>query len=100
MCEVHFEVFPGLTSALGSGNTNPIHLDISLQAGETLEELLARLSLKGHAIGRLVFDAETGRLKPRVEVLINRRILSPGVAMSTQLRVGDHVTFVPAFAGG
>jgi molybdopterin converting factor small subunit len=100
MSEVCFEVFPGLTSAPGSGNTGSVHVNVSLQSGETLSLLLARLSLEGHAIGRLVFDAETDRLKPRVEVLINRRILSPGDAMSSELKEGDHVTFVPAFAGG
>jgi hypothetical protein len=101
MSEVHFEVLPGLTSKFASGdNKRSLRFHVSIERDETLGAILRRLCREGHDLGRVIYDAEAHKLRPGVEVLINRRILSPEAAITTSLGQDDHVAFVPVYAGG
>ena len=101
MSEVRFEVLPGLTSKLASGNNvHSLLFHVPIDSDETLGTILRRLSREGHELGQVMYDAEAHKLRPGIEVLINRRIFSPEAAIATSLGPDDQVTFVPVYAGG
>ena len=101
MSEVHLEVLPGLTYKFASGNNKrSLRFHVSIERDETLGAILSRLCREGHDLGPVMYDAVAQKLRPGVEVLINRRILSPEAAITTSLDPDDQVTFVPVYAGG
>ena len=71
--------------------------EVELSASATFGDLLARLSLHGEELRRLLLDS-SGALQPTILVFVNdEQAVQP---MSTLLRDGDSITFLSPIAGG
>jgi molybdopterin converting factor small subunit len=65
-----------------------------------LRELLNTLATEHESFGQAVFDSQSQALYNNIQVVINGRLLIPLKNLNVELRDGDRILFLPAYAGG
>ncbi|MBE3118692.1 MAG: MoaD/ThiS family protein [Candidatus Atribacteria bacterium] len=72
----------------------------SFEPGESLADVLAKLSIEYPAIASRVFNSKERRINSLVQILINGRLLPLAGGGEAPLCNGDEVLFFNAAAGG
>jgi molybdopterin converting factor small subunit len=83
----------------GSAQSGPIVIEEAIRNGETLSDLLNRLSEQVPQFREKIFDPATQRISDEMALVINDRIHSPHL-LATKLQDGDRILFFPYIAGG
>ncbi|KAB2673614.1 MAG: MoaD/ThiS family protein [Verrucomicrobia bacterium] len=71
---------------------------VQVRAG-TVGDALGQLQARFHGIRERLCD-ETGRIRGSVLVFVNDEDIRFLAEQATPLRAGDHLSIIPAFAGG
>ncbi len=100
MARVELRVHPPLYYEMSPQRVGPLVLEHAFDQGETLGDLLGRLSNGDHDGWRDIYDAGTRQLQPIVMVFLNTRAVSRQAAVQTPLSDGDRIAFHLVYGGG
>ena len=98
--KVRVEIMAGLSERLTPGQQGRFVLEEKVKEGQVLGDLLNKLATEHETFGQVVFDSQSQRLHDNIRVAINGRLLIPLKNLNVELRDGDRIVFVPAYAGG
>jgi MoaD family protein len=99
MATVHVEILPWLSSMVLPDQHGRIELDVEVQ-GDTMQDLLETLAARYPQFAERVYDLEKRDTTDLVEITVNGQMLNFSETLSTPLKEGDTVYFLPAFVGG
>ncbi|MDR0841928.1 MAG: MoaD/ThiS family protein [Acidobacteriota bacterium] len=86
----------GLRRALGQKQT-----EIDLPEGATLDDLFSYMKEKwGEPLAAQLFDPETGKVLPQLQILVNGQAIHSLAGIKTLLKEGDEVRLLPLISGG
>jgi sulfur carrier protein ThiS len=100
VAKVELHVYPPLSYKMSSKRVGPLILDEKIDPGETLGDLLARLTNGNHEAWRAIFDAQTHEIRPIIITIFNGTALARSEAPQTCLSDGDQIAFRIAYGGG
>lgn len=100
MGRVRLEVLAWATRAFDTNSARPLVLEEEIEEGERVEDFFVRLASRYPGFGPIVFDPIARRLTGQVTIIYNGRLLELVEGLDTELRDGDTLLLVPAFAGG
>lgn len=100
MASVRLQVMAWLSSPGGPQGSRPLVLEEEIGEAESMQTLLNRLARLYPVFREHIFDVEAQELTGRVTVIYNGRLLELAEGLSTRLKDGDRLIFLPAFAGG
>lgn len=100
MKRVEVEVVPWLTRAFGAERGGHLLLEKHLEDGAKFKDLLKELIAEYPSFAEIALDPQSQRLKEHVSVILNDRFLEVAGGLEAELKEGDRVVFLPAFAGG
>ena len=63
-------------------------------------QILARLAREYQGFGAIALDPRTLEPTGQVSIILNGRLLELAGGMQAEVRDGDTITFLPAYAGG
>ena len=89
-----------LSEAFTGGSGTSHTLQESFQEGETLGDLLNRLTSKLPSFGMVIFDSENQCLYPQVNFIFRDKAGDPIRDFHHKLNDGDRIVFLPIYAGG
>jgi len=98
--KVQVEIMAGLSERLTPGQQGRFVLEAKVEEGRVLRDLLNKLATEHAGFGQAVFDNQSQSLYNNVQVVINGRLLIPLKNLNLELRDGDRILFLPAYAGG
>ena len=96
---VRLSILPWTSGKLGLG---PGRADLveSVQPGDTIETLLARLAQRIPGFAEWVYDAPERRIHEHCTLLVNGRAFEGQGGLARELAPGDELTILPGFSGG
>lgn len=97
---VRLEILPWATRAFGGSANKRLVLQEEIAEGDRVEDLLARLASEYPGFREAGFDPVACRLTGQITIVHNGRLLELAGGLETELRDGDTLLLVPAFAGG
>jgi len=103
---VHVELWVWLGEKLGGDFESPSEMRhaaaLEAEEGMTVAGLFRGLSARNPLLVRKVFNRESGKFSPALNVLVTRqgRLVSPFNLEEDPLQEGDKVTVTPLYAGG
>ena len=97
---VRVEVMPWLSRYFGDEGRTRIVLERELTDGETVKDLLEKLSLHSREFREVLFDPGTGRPGRYMTIVLNGRLLELAGGLETKLKHGDTIMLMAALAGG
>jgi MoaD family protein len=102
MAKVSLRIYAPLAQQSGvSGGAGSLTLEEEIGEGEHVRSLLDRLADRyGERFREALFHAETGQIRLHLVVLVNGQSLASRQGVETELRDGDEVVLLPAYAGG
>ncbi|MCK5553173.1 MAG: MoaD/ThiS family protein [Deltaproteobacteria bacterium] len=100
MPRVKLKVDRLLSRGLEAGSPGLEEIPVSVSEGESVVEMIRRLTAGNSGLRRVLYDEENGGIEPNVIVILNGRIVNPYECSKTTLKEGDEVTFLPLVAGG
>lgn len=74
-------------------------LDVAIGAGETVRDVVARLSASYPQLVQRILD-EDGKLKPGISIFVNGRKVQLKRGLDTAVQDGDRIAIFPAIGGG
>jgi molybdopterin converting factor small subunit len=100
MGTVEITIYYWLSEAFTGGSGTSHTFQELFQEGETLGDLLNRLSSKLPSFGIVIFDSKNQRLYPQVNFIFRDKAGDPGKDFSRKLNDEDKIVFLPVYAGG
>jgi molybdopterin synthase sulfur carrier subunit len=102
MAKVSLRIYAPLAQQTGtSSGSGRLTLEEEVGEGEQVSHLLHRLADRyGEGFREALFHAETGQIRQHLNVLVNGQSLAFMQGVETELRDGDELVFLPAYAGG
>ena len=105
MSHVSVEVMPWLSryfagESSGSGRSGRVVLEWDVADGDSVGDLLDRMSLANQGLGEVLFAGQTGKLSGHITLILNGRLLEIAGGLGARLRTGDTLRLLPTLAGG
>ena len=97
---VRVEVISWVNQFVGGPGTGSVELEETVQPGETVGDLLHRLSARHARLREALWDPDTGALGPHLEVIVNDAVLGIEHELDSPLRPGDRVALLGQYIGG
>ncbi len=97
---VKIELYPPLSFRFTSKKVGTFVLDIEINRGETLSDLLLRLTRENREAWENLFNIKTGRMKGPVRTVVNGTALPSSALEETKLSDNDHIVFMIIIGGG
>jgi molybdopterin converting factor small subunit len=94
------EVTSWVTRFVGGNGSGRQEYDEALAPGETVRDLLRRLSARYPELDAALWDASKKELGEHIEVLVNDAVFGLIHTLDSELRAGDRLTLVGQFMGG
>jgi molybdopterin synthase sulfur carrier subunit len=91
---IRVRIFATLRQLVGQSE-----VEVPLQSGATVREVLAQLAEQHPALGERLFDGE-GNLQSSINLLINGRNISFLDGLDTTVHESDRLALFPAVGGG
>jgi len=73
---------------------------LTIQAGTTVRDLLARLAAESPKFAELVYDRASDRLKEYAALILNGQTIELAGGLDRVLEPGDALLLLPGFSGG
>jgi molybdopterin synthase sulfur carrier subunit len=96
---IQLEILPWLSRVFDGTGATHIILEQESAEGDTVRDLLERLTADHPSLGSLLYDSD-GKLAVHISIIINNRLLELTGGLDTELQAGDRVRLLPAFSGG
>jgi molybdopterin converting factor small subunit len=100
MGTVEITIYYWLSEAFTGGSGTSHTFQEPFQEGETLGDLLNRLTSKLPSFGIVIFDSKNQRLYPQVNFVFRDKAGDPQKDLGRKLNDGDKIVFLPIYAGG
>lgn len=94
------EVISWVTKFVGGDGSGRREYEEAFAPGETVRELLKRLSARYPELDAALWEASTQELGEHIEVLVNDAVLGISHTLDSELRPGDRITLVGQYMGG
>jgi hypothetical protein len=98
--KIELHIYPPLSYEMTSKRVGALVLEIQVEQGDTLGDVLVRLDKKNHEKWKRLIDAQNKKMRPPVRTILNEKALSPSVLAHTPLSDGDQIKFVIIYGGG
>jgi molybdopterin converting factor small subunit len=83
----------------GDGSTRKLFCE-SLRPGDTVRQVLRRLSGRFPELHKALWDAQTGELGEHIEVLVNDAVLDITHSLDSPVHTGDRIALIGQYLGG
>ncbi|MBI5968900.1 MAG: MoaD/ThiS family protein [Deltaproteobacteria bacterium] len=100
MRAIEITIYSWLSDAFTGGGATHYTFQEPFQEGETLGNLLNRLSSRLPPFGKFIFDADSQRLHPQVNFIFRDKAGDLVKDFGRKLNDGDKIVFLPVYAGG
>ncbi len=100
MAKVRLEIVPWLTRNFGGQGLGRLVLEREVPEGQFLGKLLRELAAEHPEFARVTFDAALERPSRYVSLILNDRIIDWTEEWATEVKDGDTLILLPAYAGG
>jgi len=98
--QVEIEVVAWVTKFVGGdGSTRQVYYE-PLRPGDTVRQVLRRLSGRFPELHRALWDAQTGELGEHIEVLVNDAVLDITHSLDSPVHTGDRLALIGQYLGG
>ena len=98
--QVEIEVVAWITKFVGGeGSTRKVYHE-PLKDGDTVRQVLRRLSGRFPQLHKALWDHDTGDLAEHIEVLVNDAVLDITHTLESPLRTGDKLALIGQYLGG
>ena len=98
--QVEIEVVAWVTKFVGGdGSTRKVYYE-SLRDGDTVRQVLRRLSGRFPQLHKALWDSDTGNLAEHIEVLVNDAVLDITHTLESPLHTGDRLSLIGQYLGG
>jgi molybdopterin converting factor small subunit len=94
------EVIAWITTFVGGSGSGRTLFEEVVVPGETVGDLLRRVSQRFPELDRALWDASRKGLGEHIEVLVNDAVLGVTHTLESPLQNGDRVTLLGQFMGG
>ncbi len=98
--QVELEVLAWITTFVGGSGSGRTLFEEAIVPGETVGDLLRRLSQRFPELDRALWDASRKGLGEHIEVLVNDAVLGVTHTLESPLQNGDRVTLLGQYMGG
>ncbi len=100
MATVRLEIVPWLTRNFGGLGLGRLVLEREVSEGQVLGKLLRDLAAQHQEFAKVAFDAALERPTRYVSLILNDRIVEWAEEWTTEVKDGDTLVLLPAYAGG
>src|SRR3989304_2367173 len=100
MARVRLEIVPWLTRNFGGQGLGRLMLEREVPEGQALGRLRGGPGGGRQGGGQVTFDAALERPTRYVSLILNDRIVEWAEEWTTEVKDGDTLTLLPAYAGG
>ena len=100
MANVELHVYPPLSYEMTSKRLGPHVIEEEIDPGETLGDLLSRLTNGSQIAWKKIFDTDLHQMRPGILAILNGTVLAWKNAPETCLSRGDQVGFRITYLGG
>ncbi len=100
MAKIELHIYPPLSYEMTSKRIGALVLEIQVEQGDTLGDVLVRLDNENHEKWKRLIDVQNKKMRPPIRTILNGKALSPSVLAHTPLSDGDQVKFVIIYGGG
>lgn len=100
MPKIELHVHPPLSYEMTSNRVGDLILEIQVERGDSLGDLLLRLYNEGHNAWKKLIDVQNKKMNHPIRTILNGKALSPSVLAQTPLSDGDQIKFVIIYGGG
>lgn len=98
--QVEIEVVAWVSKFVGGdGSTRKVYHE-PLRKGDTVRQLLRRLSGRFPQLHQALWDNQSGDLGEHIEVLVNDAVLDIGHTLDSPLQDGDRIALIGQYLGG
>ncbi len=100
MAMVTVKVTRWLCQHVGVAPLEPDDIPVAVSEGESVRDLLCRLSAEGEGFWKVFLDDQAREVGGHVLVILNDRLVNPADRGESLLRDGDQVLLLPMIEGG
>jgi len=100
MPKIELHIHPPLSYEMTSKRVGDLILEIQVEQGDTLGDLLVRLYNEDHHVWKKLIDVQNKKMHHPIRTIFNGKALSPSVLAQTSLKDGDQIKFVIIYGGG
>ncbi len=100
MGQVEIEVVAWVTKFVGGNGSDRKEYCEALQAGDTVRQVLRRLSGRFPQLHKALWDPDNGDLAEHIEVLVNDAVLDVTHTLDSPLQSGDRLALIGQYLGG
>jgi molybdopterin converting factor small subunit len=98
--QVEIEAVAWITKFVGGdGSTRKLFCE-SLRPGDTVRQVLRRLSGRFPELHKALWDTQTGELGEHIEVLVNDAVLDITHSLDSPVHTGDKIALIGQYLGG
>ena len=100
MATIRLEVVSWLTRVFDKEQRVRLKWEQAVEQGTTVRDLFQRLAGTYPEFGELVYDPRSQELTGMVSIIFNDRVLELTDGLDSEIRDGDSIVLLPAYAGG
>lgn len=100
MAKVELHIYPPLSYEMTSKRLGPYVIEEEIDNGETLRDLLNRVSRNNQSAWKKIFNKNLHQMQPGILAILNGTVLAWKKAPETCLSDGDRVGFRITYLGG
>ncbi|MFX1236386.1 MAG: MoaD/ThiS family protein [Promethearchaeota archaeon] len=100
MPKIELHIYPPLSYEMTSKRVGDLIIEIQVEQGDTLGDLLVRLYTENQNAWKKLIDVQNKKMRNPIRTILNGKALSPSVLAHTPLSDGDQIKFVIIYGGG
>lgn len=97
---VRVELISWVNRFVGGDATGTVELEETVAPGETVRDVLQRLSRRHGRLREALWDPDSGELGPHIEIVVNDAVLGVSHTLDSPLRPGDRIMMMGQYLGG
>ena len=97
---IDIEVVAWVTKFVGGNGSDRKVFHEALQTGDTVRQVLRRLSGRFPQLHKALWDPDTGDLAQHIEVLVNDAVLDLTHTLDSPVHSGDQLSLIGQYLGG
>lgn len=98
--QVEIEIVAWITRFVGGDGSTRKMFGEPLRPGDTVRNVLRRLSGRFPELHKALWDAQTGELGEHIEVLVNDAVLDITHTLDSPVHTGDKIALIGQYLGG
>ena len=100
MNKIRLEILPWLSDRLRDHGSGRLVFEEEVGEGTTIRQVLTAYAERDKTFQKFIYDTGSSQLNEFVNIIINDRFMELAQGLETELKHGDTLIFLPAFAGG